>query len=253
MTSHWQAVIVDDERLARRELRTLLKEHPSVSVVAEADTIAGALERVRLTGANLVLLDVQLANDENGLDLIPMLDPAVAVILVTAFDQYAVHAFDVEARDYLLKPVRPSRLARALGRLPHPRTPRVDPVEEESTALAAEPASRLMLTDRLFLRMDDRMGFLPVASIRALTALRDDSRVLLSDGRAVLIRKSLAEWEARLPAEFLRIHRSTIVQLAQVERVDEWSHGSFLVRLRGVAEPFVMSRRYAARVRARLA
>lgn len=252
MSSAWHAIIVDDERLARRELRTLLAAHPAIEIVAEADSVAGAEERIRLTGANLVFLDVHLANGESGLDLLPKLVADVTVILVTAFDRYAVHAFDAEATDFLLKPVAPMRLARALARLP------VVPTRTGNDGASASPphtedhGGRLGLSDRLFIRMDERMGFLSVSHIRAVLADRDDSRVLLTNGRTVTVRKSLAEWEARLPTEFLRIHRSTIVQLACVERLDEWSHGSYHVWLRGVHEPFVMSRRFATRVRARL-
>lgn len=258
----WQAVLVDDERLARRELRRLLVEHPEVEVVAEADTIDGAAERVRLTGADLVFLDVQLADGEDGLALVSRLEPGVQVILVTAYDRHAVRAFDAQALDYLLKPVAPERLARALARLPRSAPSRSAPSRGTLAPGAAEPAAEpasadaplppLAMADRLFLRMDERMGFLAVAQIRAVLADRDDSQLLLVDGRCVTVRKPLAEWEARLPHEFLRIHRSTIVNLAHVERVEEWSHRSFHVWLRGHPAPLVMSRRFATRVRARL-
>ncbi len=254
--ARWQAVLVDDERLARRELQRLLAAHPEVQVVAEADTVAGAAERVRLTGADLVFLDVQLADGESGLDLVAQLEPGVRVIFVTAHDRYAVRAFEAHALDYLLKPVAPERLARALARLrahddgpSHARAPLAPP----GAAPEAPPDAALGAGDRLFLRMDERMGCLCVADIRAVLAERDAAELLLADGRRVRVQKPLAEWAARLPGtHFLQIHRSTIVNLDHVARVEEWSHRSFLVWLRGVPEPLVMSRRFATRVRERL-
>jgi two-component system LytT family response regulator len=254
----WQAVLVDDEPLARRELRRLLAAHPEVAVVAEADSVAGAAERVRLTGADLVFLDVQLADGESGLDLVERLEPGVRVVFVTAHDRYAVRAFEAHALDYLLKPVAPERLARAVARLGPGEAPRGDGADAARAGgrREAPPApadAPLGVADRLFLRIDARMGFLCVAHIAAVLADRDASDLLLADGRRVRVQKPLAEWAARLPAShFLQIHRSALVNLDHVARVEEWSHRSFHVWLRGRAEPLVMSRRFAARVRERL-
>jgi two-component system LytT family response regulator len=235
------AIIVDDERLARRELRAMLEEaHAStVRVVAEAESVRTAAELVRTCDADVVFLDVQLAG-ESGLDLLPLIDPSVAVVFVTAFDQYAVRAFEVNALDYLLKPVAPARLARAVERLARPN-------DERS---AAAPTPKLDYDDRLFLRLDDRMGFVKVADIVSIVSDGDYSVVRLSVGRTHRARKSLREWAARLPDNaFARVHRSTIVNLEFVERVEEWSHFSYRLYLRGSAEPVTMSRRYAGQLK----
>ena len=235
------AIIVDDERLARRELRAMLEEsHASaVRVVAEAESVRAAAELVRTCDADVVFLDVQLAG-ESGLELLPLIDPSVAVVFVTAFDQYAVRAFEVNALDYLLKPVAPARLARAVERLGAPN----DGLADAST----EP--KLDYHDRLFLRLDDRMGFVKVADIVTIGADGDYSVVRLAGGRTHRARKALREWVARLPENgFARVHRSTIVNLEFVERVEEWSHFSYRLYLRGVAEPVTMSRRYAGRLK----
>jgi two-component system LytT family response regulator len=214
----------------------------------------------RLTGADLVFLDVQLADGENGLDLVPRLEPGVQVIFVTAHDRYAVHAFEAHALDYLLEPVAPERLARALARLAQPvgakgtgaaeAQPLPAPVRDAPPAPADVP---LGIGDRLFLRVGPRMEFLAVAHVRAVLADGDALELLLADGRRARVQKPLAAWAARLPrSHFLQIHRSTLVNLDHVARVEEWSHRSFRVWLRGVAEPLVMSRRFAARVRERL-
>jgi two-component system LytT family response regulator len=232
------AIIVDDERLARRELRAMLEEaHAStVRVVAEAESVRTAAELVRTCDADVVFLDVQLAG-ESGLELLPLIDPSVAVVFVTAFDQYAVRAFEVNALDYLLKPVAPARLGRAVERLTKPNE-------------SPPPASRLDYADRLFLRLDDRMGFVKVADIVSVVSDGDYSIVRLAGGHTHRARKPLRDWAARLPdTAFARVHRSTIVNLEFVERVEEWSHFSYHLYLRGLAEPVTMSRRYAGQLK----
>jgi two-component system LytT family response regulator len=238
----YTAIVVDDERLARREIKQLLEEEHAhrVQVVGEAATVQEAATLIGLHDPDVVFLDVHLAG-ESGFDLLPLLDRTVTVVFVTAFDRYAIRAFEVNALDYLLKPVAPQRLATALARLGRPP--------------AAESAASQVLTyeDRLFLRLDDRMVFLRVRDIVAVLAAGDNSVLHLADGKQARARKSLREWVDRLPErDFVRIHRSTMVNLEFVERLEEWSHFSYRVYLRGLAEPLQMSRRWAARARARL-
>lgn len=235
-------MIVDDERLARRELRTLLEEaHAAeVHVVGEAASVAEAARVVRETDADLVFLDITLGR-ELGFELMPHLGDDVDVVFVTAHDAFAVRAFEVNALDYLLKPVVPERLAVTIQRLLAPSP-------------AADAPRLLAYGDRLFLRLDERRSFVRVADIIAVEAAGDDSFLHLAP-RAVRVRaaKPLREWEDRLPERhFVRIHRSTIINLEYVERVDEWSHSSYQVHLRGLPDPFTMSRRYGAKVRSRM-
>jgi len=235
-------LVVDDERLARRELKELLQEgHGNeIQVIAEAASVQEAATLARLHDPDVVFLDVHLAG-ETGFDLLPLLDAAVAVVFVTAFDRYAIRAFEVNALDYLLKPVAPHRLAATLARLGEPA-----PAESALTQV-------LTYDDRLFLRLDDRMTFLQLRDIVAILAAADNSILQLTDGKQVRARKSLREWAERLPERnFVRIHRSTIVNLDFVERVEEWSHFSYRLYLRGIAEPLQMSRRWVARLRSRL-
>ena len=234
------AVIVDDERLARRELRTLLEEHAGqVQIAGEAGTVADAARVVTSTGADVVFLDIQLAG-ESGMDLIPLLDADVDVVFVTAYDAYTLRAFEVNALDYLLKPVAPERLAVTVSRL-----------------AAAQPAAPTRETvtyqDRLFLRLGQERAFVRVRDIMAIEAEGDGSALRLAPHlKRKPSAKSLREWEQRLPdRHFVRIHRSTIVNLEYVERLEQWSHSSQHVYLRGVAEPMTMSRRFGARLRDR--
>lgn len=234
-----RAVIVDDERLARRELRELLGAIPDVDVVGEAETVRAAAEVIRVTDADAVFLDVQLG-EESGFDLLPQLAPEVQVVFVTAFEQYAIRAFEQNAVDYLLKPVAPQRLTAALSRLSN--RPTATPV--------AEPLS---YDDFLFARVNGRMHFIKVRHIAAVVAKGNDSAVWLPNGARVQLRKSISEWAARLPQPyFMRTHRGAIVNLEYVERVEDWSRSSHLLYVRGFKEPVHMSRRYAADIRARM-
>jgi two-component system LytT family response regulator len=240
------SIIVDDERRARRELKQLLEEGhgEQLQVVGEAATVREAAALVRLHDPDVVFLDIHLTG-ESGFDLLPLLDRSVTVVFVTAFDRYAIRAFEVNALDYLLKPVVPRRLASTLERLRRPAA--------ADAAGPAAPAPR-GYEDRLFLRLDDRMAFVRVRDIVALHAAGDNSIFHLADGRRARTRKSLRKWMDRLPERhFVRIHRSTVVNLGFVERLEEWSHFSYRVYLRGHAEPLQMSRRWGARVRSRLA
>jgi two-component system LytT family response regulator len=236
------AVIVDDERLARFELRTLLEETyaEQVHVVGEAASVADAARLVHATDADVVFLDIQLAG-ETGMDLLPLLGVDVDVVFVTAYDEYTLRAFEVNALDYLLKPVLPERLAVTVNRL---------------AAAQQQPApthKAVTYEDRLFLRLGPERAFVRVRDIVAIEAEGDGSTLRLAPH---LTRKpsakSLREWEERLPdRHFVRIHRSAIVNLDYVDRLEPWSHASQHVYLRGLPEPLTMSRRFGARLRDR--
>jgi two-component system LytT family response regulator len=161
------------------------------------------------------------------------------VVFVTAHDAHALRAFDVNALDYLLKPVAPARLAATIARL------------REDTD-GDRPARRLEYGDFVFLPVDGRSRFLRVNQIVSVAASGDATTVTTADGVRGRVPRSLRSWEARLPPkQFVRIHREALVNLQFVERIEEWSHEAFQVHIRGLGEPLTLSRRYAARLRAR--
>lgn len=251
--AHWKALLVDDERLARVELRRMLQAHPEVQVVGEASTLAEAVELVQRETIDVVFLDLQL-HQEQGLTLAPFLPPQVRVVCVTAHDRYAVEAFGVRALDYLLKPVSAARLADTIARLgPPPVAGGAEGQTHDESGDVTGPGRPLGIRDRLFLRLDGSMGFLPVAQMRCVEADGDCTIVSLTDGRRVVVRKTLAEWMARLPSPpFQQIHRSTVVNMEMVERIAEHMPRSYQVWLRGQREPVVMSRRFAQKLREEL-
>jgi two-component system LytT family response regulator len=229
------AILVDDERLARKELRSMLAEHEIIDVVGEAETVAHAAELVNDKKPDVLFLDIQLPG-ETGFDLLDQITHACKIIFVTAFDSYAIRAFEVNALDYLLKPINPARLAQAIERLAtHDSAP-------------ASPVRALEYEDRLFIEVDERSRFLKVSDIIVISAMGDYSQIVSCDGQKSLVLKALKDWEERLPAKhFTRIHRSTIINVDYVERVESWFNRSYRIHIRQLPEPLVMSRRYAAR------
>ena len=203
-----RVLLVDDERLARKYLRELLGEHAGVCVVGEADGVAAAAELVRQLAPDVIFLDVQMP-PASGFDLLPLLDPAPAVVFVTAHDEYAVRAFAASASDYLLKPVTTERLGLALQ---HARRDQRTQAAEDG---GGSPA--LGLGDALVLRDGGRLRRVRVRDIAALVAEGSYTRVYLADERSMLVLRRMADWESLLPAPpFLRAERSLIVNLERV-------------------------------------
>lgn len=231
------AIIIDDERLARSELRLLLTDFAAISIVGEAKNLTEAVNLIRANKPDVVFLDIQLSS-ENGFDLLEKVEKDFKLIFVTAFDEYAIRAFEINAIDYLLKPINPERLAKTLERLFE--------IQEKP-----EAASRkLEYEDRLFIEISQRSRFLKISSIKCICADGDYSTVFTDDGKKHLVAKPLKEWENRLPEKhFVRIHRSNIVNLEFVERVETWFGRSYRIYLRHTKEPMTVSRRYAAQLK----
>ncbi len=238
MTTH-KALVVDDERLARRELIYLLRAHPEIEVVAEAATLAEALEAMVRTSPELLFLDVQLPG-ETAFDLFDRADVLAHVVFVTAFDQFAVRAFEVNALDYLVKPVNPQRLGQAISRFLTRTGP---PVPEKA---------RLHYEDSILLHIGETPRFVKLASIVCVLAEGDYTRVVTTSGPLGLVLRPLRDWERVLPERhFHRIHRSTLINCEQVVKIEPWFSGSYRVHLRGLEEPVNMSRRHASAFRSR--
>ena len=233
MRTSLRVLIVDDERLARAELRRLLGAHPGVEIVGEAANAEQAMAQVAALQPDLLLLDVQMPG-ASGFDLLQALDATPEVIFTTAFDQYALQAFEVNALDYLQKPIQANRLASAL--------------ERAALRLGVPPPGKPVAPRKLFLRDGERCWFVALDSIRLFESEGNYTRVYFDDARPLMLR-SLTQLEERLdPQCFLRASRRHIVNLAFVERVTANDAGGFDLLLPDGLKVEV-SRRRAAQVR----
>lgn len=227
-----KALLVDDERLARAELRRLLASHPEVEVVGEARSGDEAIELVARLAPDLVFLDIQMPG-MTGFELLERIDDVPPVIFTTAYDQFAIKAFEVNALDYLVKPIAPARLAAAIAR----------------AGTRAAPAHPTI--DRLFVRDGERCWIVRLADVFLLESEGNYTRLCFGRERP-LIRRSLNALEARLdPAAFVRANRTQMINLAWIQQVEAGVGGGLTVTLRG-GPTVELSRRQAVRLREKL-
>lgn len=240
-----RTLVVDDERLARKALRSLLAEHPEIVVVGEAANIPEAAALAALERPHLVLLDVQMP-PATGFDLLPLLpSPAPAVVFTTAHDAFAVRAFEVSAVDYLLKPISPERLADALERVRSGR--------HSASPFATTAPAALSGSDMLILQAGDRIRRVVLADIAAVVAEGHYTRVYLAKEPPMFIQRGISSWAAQLPAPgFLRVDRSLIVNLSRVLALDSHSRDEAQLTLAAAGAPLVLGRVASARLRASL-
>jgi two-component system LytT family response regulator len=238
----YRVLIVDDEPLARRGVRAHLRAVPDVDVVGDCASGHEALRAIGTVAPDLVFLDIEMP-DMTGFDVIDQLGPGMpAVIFLTAYARHAIRAFDVAAVDYLLKPLNPERLSRALERARPVITARRTRGSPH-TAAAAEPF------ERFWVRVKGEVILVPVTAVRWISSEGDYVRLHTAD-RSHLIPGSLSSLEVQLPAAFCRIHRSTIVDVTRVATVKPMGV-DHMVRLRSGAELRV-SRTFYRRLIARL-
>ncbi len=236
----FKTLIVDDEWLVRSELRLMLGEFEELTLVGEAASIEQALPLVRETQPDVIFLDIQMPG-ASGFELLERTDVSARIIFITAFDQYAIRAFEVNALDYLLKPISRERLQKAVARL-HSKTPQLD-----------WQAKKVAYEDVIYVVADGSLKFIKLPLLKALTAAGNYSYILYGEKPRTLVTKTLQEWEELLPDKyFVRIYRSAIINFEYVDRVIKCENYTHQIYLRGVEQPFVMSRRYAAKLRALL-
>jgi two-component system LytT family response regulator len=227
-----RALIVDDEALVRQRIRTLLQEHSQIVVIGECVDGVAAIQTIRRERPDLVFLDVQMPRLDGFGVLAHLPEPARPVIVfITAYDQYAIRAFDVGAADYVLKPVQPDRFATAVTRA----------LERLTASVTGRPALSALLRDvraqghpldRFVVERRGRVRVIPAAQVRWLESVRNYVRVHVDDGSSHVIRTTLGALADQLdPERFLRIHRATIVQVARVRALSPRGHGDATVTL----------------------
>ncbi len=233
-----RAIIIDDERLARNELKKLLLEFPDVEVIDEAANADEGIEKIDALSPDLIFLDIQMPG-KTGFDMLTELDKAPHVIFTTAYDEYALKAFEVNALDYLMKPIEPKRLADAIQKLQ----------QAEEKELAAQQAfNRGLLTenDQVFVKDGERCWFVKLSDVRLFESVGNYAKVFFA-GNKPLILKSLNALEERLDEKiFFRANRKHIVNMRMIEKIEPYFNGGLLLELRG-GEKVEVSRRQAVK------
>lgn len=231
-----RAVIIDDERLARNELKKLLLDFPEIEVIAEAANAAEGIEKVDSLNPDLIFLDIQMPG-KTGFDMLAELERAPNVIFTTAYDEYALKAFEVNALDYLLKPVEPKRLADALQKLQ---------VEEDKEPISDHTISvnRSILSehDQVFVKDGERCWFVKLSDIRLFESVGNYAKVYFGPNKPLIL-KSLNALEERLDEKvFFRANRKHIVNLRLIEKIEPYFNGGLLLEMKG-GEKIEVSRR----------
>ncbi len=233
-----KAIIIDDERLARNELKKLLLEFPEIEVIEEAANAKEGIEKIEILNPDLIFLDIQMPG-MTGFDMLQELDRMPYVIFTTAYDEYALKAFEVNALDYLMKPIEPKRLADALQKL----------IQAEEKELAAQNAfNRELLTesDQVFVKDGERCWFVKLSEVRLFESVGNYAKVYFA-GNKPLILKSLNALEERLDEKtFFRANRKQIVNLRMIEKIEPYFNGGLLLDLQG-GEKVEVSRRQAVK------
>jgi two-component system LytT family response regulator len=231
-----RAIIIDDERLARNELKKLLLDFPEIEVIAEAANAAEGVEKIDSLNPDLIFLDIQMPG-KTGFDMLSELERAPNVIFTTAYDEYALKAFEVNALDYLLKPVEPKRLADALQKLQ---------VEEDKEPLSDHTLSvnRSILNehDQVFVKDGERCWFVKLSDIRLFESVGNYAKVYFGPNKPLIL-KSLNALEERLDEKvFFRANRKHIVNLRLIEKIEPYFNGGLLLEMKG-GEKIEVSRR----------
>jgi two-component system, LytTR family, response regulator len=232
-----RALIVDDERLARKELMKLLEDHPMIEVVGEAMNAEEATQMVNELNPDLLFLDIQMPG-KTGFQLLEDLDSVPLVVFTTAYDEFALKAFEVNALDYLLKPIQPERLSEAVSKLADK--------ERAKNAAIRGPEKKLGLHDQVFVKDGDRCWFVSLNNVRLFESDGNYIKVYFDNNRP-MIHKSLNALDEKLDERaFFRASRKHIVNLSWVEGIEPWFNGGLMVKLRG-GDKVEVSRRQAAK------
>ena len=231
-----KAIIIDDERLARNELKKLLQEFPDVEVIGEAANANEGIEKIESLNPDLVFLDIQMPG-KSGFDMLTQIERAPHVIFVTAYDEYALKAFEVIALDYLMKPVEPKRLADALLKVKQ---------KDEEELLSYNNRGLLHENDQVFVKDGERCWFVKLSDVRLFESVGNYAKVFFGNNKPLIL-KSLNALEERLDDKvFFRANRKHIINLRMIDKIEPYFNGGLLLDLIG-GEKIEVSRRQAVK------
>ena len=234
-----KAILIDDERLARQELRNLLAPYSEIQIVGEANNAETAIESIKQLKPDVIFLDIQMPG-KNGFELLEEISGVPEVVFVTAYDEYAIRAFEINALDYLLKPVQASRLAETVKKILNKETADKTEGKEQTHALNDD--------DQVFAKDGEKCWFVKLSDIRLFESEGNYVRVYFDKNRPLILR-SLNNLDERLNNRtFFRASRKHIINLKWVESIENWFNGGLMVKLRN-GEQVEISRRQAAKLK----
>jgi len=232
-----KAIIIDDERLARKELTSLLKEYSDIEIIAECDNAELALEKIDELKPDVLFLDIQMPG-KNGFELLEELYAAPLVVFITAYDEYAIKAFEVNALSYLLKPIQTNKLEEVILKIRR----------ELQNKTMIQPNGKLELEDRVFVKDNDKCWFIQLENVPLFESEGNYVRVYF-DNNKPLILKSLNNLGEKLnDSYFFRANRKHIINLSWVENVENWFNGGLMLTLKNKMK-IEVSRRQATKFR----
>ena len=233
-----RTIIIDDERLARNELKKLLGEFNEIEVIDEAANVQEGIEKIEKLNPDLIFLDIQMPG-KTGFDLLEELDRAPKVIFTTAYDEFALKAFEVNALDYLLKPVEPRRLADAIQKVQQDQSNEIPSTNGSSTITRN---SLLNDEDQVFVKDGERCWFVKLNEIRLFESVGNYAKVYFGPNKPLIL-KSLNSLEERLDDKvFFRANRKHIINMRWIEKIEPYFNGGLLLELKG-GEKIEVSRR----------
>jgi len=234
------AIIIDDERLARAELKKMLQEHPEIEVLAEASNANEGIELIQQLDPQVIFLDIQMP-EKNGFEMLQEIDRLPVVIFTTAHDEFAIKGFEVSAMDYLMKPIDPNRLMDAMQKLNA-----LEWKESSEGDWKRDTRQILSSTDQVFVKDGEKCWFVTLSEIRLFESVGNYARVFFGNNKPLIL-KSLNSLEERLdPKFFFRANRKHIVNLKMIGSVEPFFNGGLLLEIKG-GEKVEVSRRQAVR------
>jgi two-component system, LytTR family, response regulator len=235
----YKALIIDDERLARNELKKLLSEFSEIEIIGEAANATEGIEKIESLAPDLIFLDIQMPG-KTGFDMLEELDRAPHVIFTTAYDEFALKAFEVNALDYLMKPVEPKRLKDALLKLQQADE------KEQAASLLENNRGMLGENDQVFVKDGDRCWFVKLGEVRLFESVGNYAKVFFGSNKPLIL-KSLNALEERLDTRvFFRANRKHVINLRMIEKVEPYFNGGLMLDLKG-GEKIEVSRRQAVK------
>jgi len=236
-----KALIIDDERLARQEIMNSLAEFPEIEVIGECANAMEGIEKIEALDPDLIFLDIQMPG-KDGFQMLEELETVPEVIFVTAYDDHAIKAFEVNALDYLLKPLQEDRLAEAVHKV-------IDKKKKEKEVFSdQEPLTE---KDQVFVKDGEKCWFVHLSEVRLFESEGNYVKVHFEDNRPMIL-KSLNNLDKRLDERvFFRANRKHIINLNWVANIDNWFNGGLMVELKG-GEKIEISRRQAAKLKEKM-